>query len=160
MGVPDRYFGEDAVAFVVLRSAAAADERELLAFCESRLGHFKTPSRIHFLKELPKGPSGKVQRLRLLDPAVLSGIAGTTQFRKQSTTHAMVAAPGMTTSLRRVRIQSSKSLPLRGKSAWGARGRSRHANFFALGGHSLLSHSMPVETSGETTDCPLDCRFF
>ena len=44
VGVPDRYFGEDAVAFVVLRSTAAADERELLAFCESRLGHFKTPS--------------------------------------------------------------------------------------------------------------------
>src|ERR1700722_2813754 len=50
VGVPDRYFGEDAVAFVVLRQEAAADEKELLAFCESRLGHFKTPSRIHFLK--------------------------------------------------------------------------------------------------------------
>ena len=79
VGVPDRYFGEDAVAFVVLRPGIAIDEKELLAFCESRLGHFKTPSRIHFLKELPKGPSGKVQRLRLLDPAVLSLVARSTQ---------------------------------------------------------------------------------
>ena len=75
VGVPDRYFGEDAVAFAVLRPGAAADENELLAYCESRLGHFKTPSRVHFLKELPKGPSGKVQRLKLLDPAVLAAAA-------------------------------------------------------------------------------------
>ena len=79
VGIPDRYFGEDAVAFVVLRPGAAAEENELLAFCESRLGHFKTPSRIHYLKQLPKGPSGKVQRLKLLDPAVLEAAAITNQ---------------------------------------------------------------------------------
>src|SRR5580698_8517900 len=87
VGVPDRYFGEDAVAFVVLRTEPTADERELLAFCETRLGHFKTPSRIHFLKELPKGPSGKVQRLKLLDPAVLAAVALTTQPTSESSTN-------------------------------------------------------------------------
>src|SRR6202041_1009327 len=79
VGIPGRFFGEDAVAFLVLRSETSAGENELLAFCETRLGHFKTPSRIHFLKELPKGPSGKVQRLRLLDPAALSFVAVTTR---------------------------------------------------------------------------------
>ncbi len=69
VGVPDRYLGEDLVAFVVLRAGASADERQLLTFCESRLGHFKTPSRIHLVQDLPKGPSGKVQRLKLLDEA-------------------------------------------------------------------------------------------
>ena len=69
VGVPDRYLGEDVVAFVVLRAGMAGDEKELLAFCESRLGHFKTPTRIHFAKDLPKGPSGKVQRLKLLEQA-------------------------------------------------------------------------------------------
>ena len=44
-------------------------ERELLSFCESHLGHFKTPTRIHFVKDLPKGPSGKVQRLKLQEKA-------------------------------------------------------------------------------------------
>ena len=80
VGVPDRYLGEDFVAFVVLRSAPstgypAADERQLLTFCEERLGHFKTPSRIHLVQDLPKGPSGKVQRSRLL--AEVGGAGGT-----------------------------------------------------------------------------------
>ena len=70
VGVPDRHVGEDLVAFAVLRAAMVPDERAMLAFCESRLGHFKTPTRIHFVADLPKGPSGKVQRLRLLDQAV------------------------------------------------------------------------------------------
>ena len=43
VGVPDRYLGEDLVAFVVLRAGVAIDERELLAFCEGRLGHFQDP---------------------------------------------------------------------------------------------------------------------
>ena len=42
-------------------------EQDLLDCCESRLGRFKTPSRIHIVSELPKGPSGKVQRLRLTE---------------------------------------------------------------------------------------------
>jgi amino acid adenylation domain-containing protein len=69
VGVPDRYVGEDLIAFVVRRSGMECDEKEMLAFCENRLGHFKTPTRIHFVADLPKGPSGKVQRLRLLDHA-------------------------------------------------------------------------------------------
>ncbi len=67
VGVPDRYVGEEVVAFAVLREKAECSEDELLAFCESRLGHFKTPARIHFVRDLPKGPSGKVQRLKLLE---------------------------------------------------------------------------------------------
>jgi long-chain acyl-CoA synthetase len=69
VGVPDHYLGEDLVAFVILRPGIACDERELLVFCESRLGPFKTPTRIHMVRDLPKGPSGKVQRLRLRDEA-------------------------------------------------------------------------------------------
>ncbi len=53
---PDRYVGEDLVAFAVLRDGASCDERELLTFCESHLGHFKTPTRIYFVLDLPKGP--------------------------------------------------------------------------------------------------------
>ena len=75
VGIPDRYVGEDVVAFVVLRDKMTCSERELLAFCEGRLGHFKTPTRIYFAKDLPKGPSGKVQRLRLTEDAERLGDA-------------------------------------------------------------------------------------
>ena len=77
VGVPDRYVGEDVIAFVVRRAGIVVDERELLAFCESRLGHFKTPTRIHFVKDLPKGPSGKVQRLKLQEKAAQPSVAET-----------------------------------------------------------------------------------
>ena len=40
-------------------------ESDLIAICKDRLGAFKAPDRIHFLDELPKGPSGKIQRLKL-----------------------------------------------------------------------------------------------
>ncbi len=136
VGVPDRYFGEDAVAFVVLRSTPVADEKELLAFCESRLGHFKTPSRIHFLKELPKGPSGKVQRLRLLDPAVLATVAKTTQHFNAAVT---IHNDGNGSNL----VSPASSIEQIIASAWaevlGMPGVDIHDNFFALGGHSLLA---------------------
>ena len=75
VGVPDPYLGEDLVAFVVLRDGMSCDERKLLSFCENHLGHFKTPTRIHFVEDLPKGPSGKVQRLRLVNEAAKPAVA-------------------------------------------------------------------------------------
>ena len=77
--MPDRYVGEDLVAFAVLRDGMRCDESELLSFCESRLGHFKTPTRVYFVADLPKGPSGKVQRLRLVDEAERLAALGTPQ---------------------------------------------------------------------------------
>jgi long-chain acyl-CoA synthetase len=67
VGVPDRHYGQDIEAGVVLRPGAACSEVELRAYCRRQLGPFKTPRAIRFLTELPKGPSGKVQRLKLLD---------------------------------------------------------------------------------------------
>ena len=39
----------------------------LKAFAESELGSFKAPQQVYILDELPKGPSGKVQRLKLAE---------------------------------------------------------------------------------------------
>ena len=40
---------------------------DLILHCKKYLGDFKTPSKIHFLDELPKGPSGKIQRFKIKD---------------------------------------------------------------------------------------------
>jgi acyl-CoA synthetase (AMP-forming)/AMP-acid ligase II len=53
-------YGEEVHAVVVLRDDAAA--AELQAHCGDRLADFKVPKVIHIVKELPKGPTGKVQR--------------------------------------------------------------------------------------------------
>jgi acyl-CoA synthetase (AMP-forming)/AMP-acid ligase II len=67
VGIPDPHYGQEIMACVVLREGMACDESELRAFCVERLGRYKTPKRLRFVAELPRGPSGKVQRLKLLD---------------------------------------------------------------------------------------------
>ena len=67
VGIPDRHYGQDIMACVVLRPEQAADEAALRDFCLEHLGRYKTPKVFRFVAELPRGPSGKVQRLKLLD---------------------------------------------------------------------------------------------
>lgn len=57
---PDAKYGEEVHAAVVLKSDASIEE--LQSFCRGRLADFKVPKTIHVVKELPKGPTGKVQR--------------------------------------------------------------------------------------------------
>jgi len=52
---------------VVIKENSSIKEKELIEHCASLLGPFKSPSKIHFLKELPKGSSGKIQRLKIKD---------------------------------------------------------------------------------------------
>jgi long-chain acyl-CoA synthetase len=71
VGVPDTAYGQEIVAFVVPRVAegqGALDTAELHAHCLRELGRYKTPKAFHFVAELPRGPSGKVQRLKLVPP--------------------------------------------------------------------------------------------
>jgi len=62
-GVPDRIYGEEIQAAVVPRADITA--AELQAYCRSRLSDFEIPKVIHFVKELPKDATGKVERLHL-----------------------------------------------------------------------------------------------
>ena len=63
--VPHAKLGEDVAAGVVLEPGAEIDERELTEFVGTRLAAFKVPRTIVFLDELPKGPTGKLQRIGL-----------------------------------------------------------------------------------------------
>jgi len=67
VGIPDPHYGQEIMACVVLRPGAACAEAELRAFCVERLGRYKTPKLLRFVGDLPRGPSGKVQRLKLLE---------------------------------------------------------------------------------------------
>ncbi len=60
-------YGETVEAAVKLRSGSMLSGDELRQLCEQRLGRFKAPDRVHLLEELPKGPSGKIQRRKLLE---------------------------------------------------------------------------------------------
>jgi len=134
VGIPDRYVGEDLVAFAVLRAGVSCDERELLTHCERHLGFFKTPTRIYLVQSLPKGPSGKIQRLYLLEEA-----------EQRAGTHAKQAGRDMRAT------DGDMPLPMRPKSRqhleslvgelWkellGPLDIGPDSNFFACGGQSL-----------------------
>ena len=66
-GMLDAHYGQEIMVCIVLREGYAADEAALRAFCTEHLGRYKTPKVFHFVRDLPRGPSGKVQRLKLLD---------------------------------------------------------------------------------------------
>lgn len=59
-GVPDAKYGEEVHAAVVLKGEASPEE--IQRFCRSRLADFKVPKVIHLTKELPRTPTGKIQR--------------------------------------------------------------------------------------------------
>jgi long-chain acyl-CoA synthetase len=67
VGVADADYGQEIVACIVLKPGAVCTESELMAHCLRELGSYKRPKILRFVGELPKGPSGKVQRLKLLD---------------------------------------------------------------------------------------------
>ncbi len=59
--------GEVPVAAIVLKKEAAATRADISAHAAARLSAFKVPHRIVFVDEIPKGPTGKVQRLGLAE---------------------------------------------------------------------------------------------
>lgn len=67
VGIDDEHYGQEVIACVVVKNDAEISEQELLDFCFGKLGKVKTPKNIYFFDDLPKGPSGKVQRLKLVD---------------------------------------------------------------------------------------------
>jgi long-chain acyl-CoA synthetase len=67
VGVPDDTYGQEILACVVVKPGTACTEDELRAHCLRTLGRYKTPRYLRLVGQLPKGPSGKVQRLRLIE---------------------------------------------------------------------------------------------
>jgi len=64
-GMPHAKLGEEVAACVVLREGVSATERELQAFVASRVAEYKVPKKILFKDEIPKGATGKLQRIGL-----------------------------------------------------------------------------------------------
>ena len=58
-------YGQRVEAAVCLARDATVTPDDLIAHCRAKLGAFRAPERIHVLADLPRGPSGKVQRIRL-----------------------------------------------------------------------------------------------
>jgi oxalate---CoA ligase len=71
--MPHAMLGEEVAAAVVLREGHAASERDIRDFVAARLADFKVPRKVVILDEIPKGATGKLQRIGL---AAKLGLAG------------------------------------------------------------------------------------
>jgi acyl-CoA synthetase (AMP-forming)/AMP-acid ligase II len=65
--LPDPKLGEEVAAAIVLRAGSSATEADIRDFARARLAPFKVPRRVLFLAEIPKGPTGKLQRIGLAE---------------------------------------------------------------------------------------------
>jgi acyl-CoA synthetase (AMP-forming)/AMP-acid ligase II len=66
-GMADPRLGEEVASAVVLHEGATVSERELREHVASRLASFKVPRRIAIVEAIPKGPTGKLQRIGLAE---------------------------------------------------------------------------------------------
>jgi oxalate---CoA ligase len=66
-GVPHAKLGEEVGVAIVLRDGLSVKETELRTFCGERLTGFKVPRRIVFVDEIPKGATGKLQRIGMAE---------------------------------------------------------------------------------------------
>jgi long-chain acyl-CoA synthetase len=65
IGIPDPLYGEEVTAFVILKDGAEATEEDVINFCRERLADYKCPKTVHFVKDIPKGPTGKLLKREL-----------------------------------------------------------------------------------------------
>jgi oxalate---CoA ligase len=64
-GMPHPKLGEEVAAVVVFKEGASATEREIQEFVGQRAADYKVPKKILFMDEIPKGATGKLQRIGL-----------------------------------------------------------------------------------------------
>jgi len=67
VGLPHQLYGEEVAAFITLRPGRNIEPEQIREHCRLSLAAFKIPREIVFVDELPKGPSGKIQRRRLVE---------------------------------------------------------------------------------------------
>lgn len=70
VGVPDRRYGEEILAWVSLRGGMTATQEELRDFCRAGLSHFKVPHYWKFVESFPTTVTGKIQKFRIREIAI------------------------------------------------------------------------------------------
>ena len=68
-GIPDKFYGEEVMAWVQLHKGKTLTDEEIRAFCKGKIAHFKIPKYIWFVKEFPMTVTGKLQKYRMREIA-------------------------------------------------------------------------------------------
>jgi fatty-acyl-CoA synthase len=69
-GVPDRKYGEQVMAAIVLKKGVEMTEEEVKEFCREKIAHYKVPYYVKFVESYPMTASGKIQKFKLREMAI------------------------------------------------------------------------------------------
>jgi fatty-acyl-CoA synthase len=69
IGVPDERYGEELMAWVILRPDASATEEEVRDFCKGQVARYKVPRYVKFVDSFPMTVTGKVQKFKMREQA-------------------------------------------------------------------------------------------
>jgi fatty-acyl-CoA synthase len=70
IGVPDERYGEELMAWVILRPGATLDQQEVRDFCRARIARYKVPRYVKFVDSFPMTVTGKVQKFKMREQAI------------------------------------------------------------------------------------------
>ncbi len=70
IGVPDKKYGEEAMACIILKKGVSATEEEIRQYCVERLARHKVPRYIEFVDSFPMNAAGKIQKFKMREEAV------------------------------------------------------------------------------------------
>ena len=69
-GVPDRKYGEQVMAAIVLKKGVEMNEEEVRDFCRGKIANYKVPKYVRFVDSYPMTASGKIQKFKLREMAI------------------------------------------------------------------------------------------
>ena len=69
-GVPDRKFGEQVMAAIILKKGAEMTEEEVREFCKGKIANYKIPRYVRFVDSYPMTASGKIQKFKMREMAI------------------------------------------------------------------------------------------
>jgi fatty-acyl-CoA synthase len=67
VGVPDRKYGEELCAWIILREGQASTPEEIQGFCKGQIAHYKIPRYVKFVSSFPMTVTGKIQKFLIRD---------------------------------------------------------------------------------------------
>jgi fatty-acyl-CoA synthase len=70
IGVPDERYGEELMAWIVLRPGASLDVEAVREFCRGKIAHYKIPRYVKFVDSFPMTVTGKVQKFKMREIAI------------------------------------------------------------------------------------------
>ena len=69
-GVPDRKYGEQVMASIILKKGLEMTENEVRDFCKNKIANYKIPKYVKFVDSYPMTASGKIQKFKMRDMAI------------------------------------------------------------------------------------------